>query len=700
MIPYICGGGGQPSSSGTPLHVDDLIGQVDKLLELGESGGLLEYVVKYGGKDGVFEFIESFLAYSPRPFDAVFENLSGGSLELFLFGADKEERGCSRSQETEKALQPLLTLVCFMDVAALYGTGASVLKMDTTSSGRTNDSVACSEVLQGMLRMGPWLEEDLRMAGIDVAGNMMHVVEAAVQMLRMKGTSKESNGGTVDAYVQDVVDTVLYLRDGCLVLCCMMVSCNQCAGLLLEIGMDLVETLGYVHDVLVPAVYGYCVREAQRIKNAKDDDESDKFSDIIQWGSELEIASERAVDLLIDSIMVLRISSSGCSSGPGGSSGIDQISVERGEKLMHALTTLSIREDDATRYGHSMGQALSSRFKLKSKIKNAVDSRAVFLDEAQMEYTMAILGVADMQDDGSKEMSNADGSLMETGALSKNDNSLDIVSLVSNVTEILPDYGEGFVASCLDVLGHNPERVIHALLTGPLPREVDGLDKNMSLNSYLENKEGNKIDVEFPSLPGASSSAMPGDAEAVRPRLAGPHVLTSRFLDTKESSYKERLQQAACSYEWEYEDEYDDSYDDLLHIGAPPEEETEPSLPNTGSTGVHVDQKRADKNKSRYWVLDGRIYNYAKKGAQEVNSLDSATKIVAEQKMSRLEIHGLGPSGNQNVPVSATGKSKQETQRGRGRGRSSFAYKDKNKAAIGNHHRKDRATQKMGKGMQ
>ena len=613
-----------------------------------------------------------------------------------LLGAAEEEQGYKcKSQETKKALRPLLTLVCFMDVAALYGTGTSVLQRNKRSSAKANESVACSEVLKGMLWMGPWIEEDIRMAGNDVARNMMHVVDACVQMLN---GNKNNNGGSIDESGQDVLDTVLYLRDGCLVLCCMMVSYNQCAGLLLEIGMDLVETLGYVHDILVPAVYGYCVRETQRIKHTakKDNFESVRVSDIAKWGSELEIASERAVDLLLESIITSSSSSGGGSSGAGGSSGIDQMSVERGEKLMHALTTLSIREGDAAQYGHSMGQALARRFGLTKKIKKAVDSRAVFLDEAQMEYTMAILGVADLQGDDGKQMSNADGCLAEIGDSS----SKRMLSLVSKVTEILPDYGEGFVASCLDVLGQNPERVVHALLTGPLPREVDGLDTSMSFDSYLEmSKEGNTIDAEFPSLPGTSNSA---DAEAARPKPVVPHALTSKFLDTKESSYKERLQQAACSYEWEYEDEYDDSYDDLLHTGAPPEEETEPNLPTTGSTAMHGDQKRADKKMARFWVLDGRIYNYAKKGAQEVSDLDSATKVVAEQKMSRLEIHGLGPGGNQNVPVSATGKPKRENQRerGRGRGRGSYAHKDKNKAAIGNHHRKDRATQKMGKGMQ
>ena len=84
MIPYICGGGeSQASSSGTPLHVNELIEQVDRLVGLGEGGGLIEYIQKYGVEDGVLEFIESFLAYSPRPFDAAFEHLSDGSLELW-----------------------------------------------------------------------------------------------------------------------------------------------------------------------------------------------------------------------------------------------------------------------------------------------------------------------------------------------------------------------------------------------------------------------------------------------------------------------------------------------------------------------------------------------------------------------------------------------------------------------------------------
>ena len=70
---------------------------------------------------------------------------------------------------------------------------------------------------------------------------------------------------------------------------------------------------------------------------------------------------------------------------------------------------------------------------------------------------------------------------------------------------------------------------------------------------------------------------------------------------------------------------------------------------------------------------------------------------------------GLGPGGN--VPVRAEaargeGREAEEADEGAGgqggdgsssqRPAHSFAHKEKNKAAVGNHHRKDRAFRKMG----
>lgn len=87
-------------------------------------------------------------------------------------------------------------------------------------------------------------------------------------------------------------------------------------------------------------------------------------------------------------------------------------------------------------------------------------------------------------------------------------------------------------------------------------------------------------------------------------------------------------------------------------------------------------------------------------------------------------IYGLGPGGNKGVPVAAhkpkeskegeedgedgeeeggeggggggRGGGRAGTASGRGKGRQGFGFKEANKSAIGNHHRKDRALRKMG----
>jgi activating signal cointegrator complex subunit 2 len=53
-------------------------------------------------------------------------------------------------------------------------------------------------------------------------------------------------------------------------------------------------------------------------------------------------------------------------------------------------------------------------------------------------------------------------------------------SLVSQVKELLPDYGDGFVAACLHASGYQAEAVLNALLEGALPAAVQGLDPQLA----------------------------------------------------------------------------------------------------------------------------------------------------------------------------------------------------------------------------
>ena len=51
---------------------------------------------------------------------------------------------------------------------------------------------------------------------------------------------------------------------------------------------------------------------------------------------------------------------------------------------------------------------------------------------------------------------------------------------------MLPGYGDGFLAACLDAAGGRPESVIDQLLEGALPPEVAHLDPQMPLSQRAE----------------------------------------------------------------------------------------------------------------------------------------------------------------------------------------------------------------------
>ncbi len=236
--------------------------------------------------------------------------------------------------------------------------------------------------------------------------------------------------------------------------------------------------------------------------------------------------------------------------------------------------------------------------------------------------------------------------------------------------------------------------------------------------------------------------------------------------------------------ELEYEDEYDDSFDDLLQYGGEGETEAEGNVGRAehgsaaaggaarggpqGAAAVQGEMQRLSMQdrqqqqqrqplplqapqggrgrgrggghaKGRLWVLEGRIYNYAKQGAMEVGSHEEAHAVLAAAEQATHEIHGLGPGGNAPMPGRRQRWQQEEAEEeagegseqraapvhpshgggrgGRGGGREggggtreggrgyrsgewlSHRHKDERKAAIGNHHRKDRATQKMSRGM-
>lgn len=61
---------------------------------------------------------------------------------------------------------------------------------------------------------------------------------------------------------------------------------------------------------------------------------------------------------------------------------------------------------------------------------------------------------------------------------------------IAAIKEVMPDFGDGFLAAALQHFSYNSEQVIHALLEGALPPELQALDPHMPLQKPSQQSLG------------------------------------------------------------------------------------------------------------------------------------------------------------------------------------------------------------------
>ncbi|KAK9819644.1 hypothetical protein WJX72_000683 [[Myrmecia] bisecta] len=287
-------------------------------------------------------------------------------------------------------------------------------------------------------------------------------------------------------------------------------------------------------------------------------------------------------------------------------------------------------------------RAANERFGTADAFSAALSQGTVVLDPVQRDYCLVALGAA--TDSAAAQRTAGETSTSQAGVADEA-----LAAKLRQIKELLPDYGDGFLAACLDVYNKDPEQVINHLLEGSLHHDLASLDTMMPLKARQSAAqqaagkgkgkapaaENGAAEVSWLNTPAQANGRTAGapstsGAGAAATAAAGrkAHKGTSRFLQRTEQD-KAAIRMHADAAQWEYEDEYDDSYDDLLANGA------------DGVADVEGDDEYGPSRRGR--------------GFHEDSS--------------------PGP---------------------RGAGRGSHAHKDKHKAAIGNHHRKDRALKKMG----
>ncbi|MCD7447107.1 hypothetical protein HAX54_023852 [Datura stramonium] len=251
-------------------------------------------------------------------------------------------------------------------------------------------------------------------------------------------------------------------------------------------------------------------------------------------------------------------------------------------------------------------------------------------------------------------------------------------SKISQIKDLFPDYGKGFLAACLEVYNQNPEEVIQRILEGTLHEELQSLDISLEeipppksgIPSMTRNDKGKGKLVESAPMPqrnivpaaspynavGSSNSSITSTGRFVRKTTTEePASLT---LDSRDA--KDVAKTLALSSQLEYEDEYDDSFDDLgLSIGDSAFEETENlqdkanfsrgrnSEADNGSSASNA-SKWGSRKKPQFYVKDGKNYSYKVEGSVAAANYNEASLVNLAQKEL---IHGLGRGGN--LPLGA-----------------------------------------------
>ncbi|KAK8369757.1 hypothetical protein V6Z11_A01G131500 [Gossypium hirsutum] len=368
-------------------------------------------------------------------------------------------------------------------------------------------------------------------------------------------------------------------------------------------------------------------------------------------------------------------------------------------------------------YGNE--ELLTALSRLHDNLLPSLQRGWIFMDDEQFQYLSGIMtfstkGIAKEQTPKPPMSAPATSSKVQM-----DEDAAIMQSKISQVKDLFPDYGKGFIAACLEVYNQNPEEVIQRILEGTLHEDLLALDtsletmpvpKSASTLSRNDKGKGKMVDADkgkgklVDTIAVSSTTTVP---VVNRQPVEGPSVSSSstvgRFIrkskdDSPDSATldsrdeNDSLRKVALISQYEYEDEYDDSFDDLgLSVAESGVEETEilsdKLISNFGksqpeSSGQTMpSSKWGSRQKPQYYVKDGKNYSYKVAGSVAVANANEASLVTQAQEEL---IHRLGRGGNlplgavkklveheeqTNQPdVSETGR-REHTRNPRGRGR-------------------------------
>ncbi|KAK1391564.1 Activating signal cointegrator 1 complex subunit 2 [Heracleum sosnowskyi] len=401
----------------------------------------------------------------------------------------------------------------------------------------------------------------------------------------------------------------------------------------------------------------------------------------------------------------------------------------RAEILIQTFREVDAFSVDQDGKGKSFLQHMEENYKLLDRVDLLLNKGWIIMDDEQ--HKLLSSRILNYFGGNSNTLLHVPSHVIE---LPTDEESAILASKISQIKDLFPNYGKGFLSACLEVYNQNPEEVIQRILEETLHKDLQLLDTSLediplpkaSSSGTRDKGKGKLLDSTITAAPTNISTAV-GKQQNVSTQVSsssssavGRYVRKSTTDSPDPQTLNSRgdedvAKTAALVSQLEYDDEYDDSFDDLgLSVADSGYEDAEllgnksdstmekphqtsNNVPNTSNS------KWGSRKKPQYFVKDGKNYSYKVAGSVAVANYDEAASYSQAQRES---VHGLGRGGN--VPQGGYRRFAEPTESkedeevsveegGRGRGRGS--QRGRGRGGGRNHYRKDQAMKKHFSGL-
>ncbi|KAI9010302.1 hypothetical protein CLU79DRAFT_722889 [Phycomyces nitens] len=310
------------------------------------------------------------------------------------------------------------------------------------------------------------------------------------------------------------------------------------------------------------------------------------------------------------------------------------------------------------------------------------------------------------------------------------DSGVEYMSKISQVLDVFPDLGEGFIEACLEANQNDPEQVVMQLLEDNLPPHLAGLDRSLKrqpIDAAGQEQEPDDIDdYENESVLNSRRNIFDNDefdmlrhsVDKSKVHLGKKADVTAKsvmddksFVDSEKSNLLKRVVNM-------YEDDYDDTYDDVDYAGGavdsgavednedvikPKKESVDPNILNESDLVHWFTSDPESLSRSPVVRRSAKRANMREKTGMTDEQLEGWAVMFARnpRKQRILDKYALFDGSQTEVAPQVSEAQKKEQSKNKNDNRpppteaKDRSYKAKNKARFANHNRKKMSDKKF-----